>query len=109
MIPSLDRRDFLRGSLAAGLGLAAGAALAADDKVKGFKISLAEWSLHKALFAKKLDHLDFPKTAKEFGIDAVEYVNQFFKDKAKDTSYLSELKKRAEDLGVKNVLIMCDG
>ncbi|MDI1290395.1 MAG: twin-arginine translocation signal domain-containing protein, partial [bacterium] len=25
-----------------------------------FKISLAEWSLHRALFAKELDHLDFP-------------------------------------------------
>lgn len=75
-----------------------------------FKISLAEWSLHKALFAKEFDNLEFPAKAKnEFGIGAVEYVNQFFMDKAKDTAYLTELKKRADDLGVTNVLIMCDG
>ena len=75
-----------------------------------FKISLAEWSLHKMLFEKKLDNLDFPAKAKnDFGIDAVEYVNAFFKDKAKDNAYLTELKKRTGDLGVTNVLIMIDG
>ncbi|MEO7992361.1 MAG: TIM barrel protein [Chryseolinea sp.] len=74
-----------------------------------FKISLAEWSLHKSLFDKKLDNLDFPARAKnDFGISAVEYVNQFFMDKAKDQAYLTELKKRCDDLGVRSVLIMCD-
>jgi sugar phosphate isomerase/epimerase len=75
-----------------------------------FKISLAEWSLNKELFGGKMTNMDFPARAKnEFGISAVEYVNQFFKDKAKDQTYLSELKKRCEDLGVTSVLIMCDG
>jgi len=75
-----------------------------------FKISLAQWSLNKALFAKEFENLEFPAKAKnEFGISAVEYVNQFFMDKAKDTAYLTELKKRADDVGVTNVLIMCDG
>ena len=74
-----------------------------------FPISLAEWSLHRTLFAGKLDHLDFARTAKEdYGISAVEYVNQFFKDKAKDQKYLAEMKKRTSDLGVRNVLIMID-
>jgi sugar phosphate isomerase/epimerase len=54
--------------------------------------------------------LDFAKTAKEsFGIDAVEYVNQFFRDKAKDEKYLAEMKKRCDDLGVRSLLIMIDG
>ncbi|TWF38929.1 sugar phosphate isomerase/epimerase [Chitinophaga polysaccharea] len=75
-----------------------------------FKISLAEWSFHKALFAGKMNHLDFASRAKnEFGIQGIEYVNQFFKDKAKDQAYLTEMKKRADDLGVRSVLIMCDG
>lgn len=75
-----------------------------------FKISLAQWSLHKALFAKEFDNLDFPAKARnEFGISAVEYVNQFFKDKAKDEKYLAELKKRCKDNGVTSVLIMVDG
>src|SRR3546814_3753646 len=75
-----------------------------------FDISLAEWSLHKTLFDGKLDNLDFPKTAAEtFDIHAVEYVNQFFKDKAKDQAYLADLNQRAKDYGVTNVLIMIDG
>ncbi|HYG17812.1 MAG TPA: sugar phosphate isomerase/epimerase family protein [Ohtaekwangia sp.] len=75
-----------------------------------FKISLAEWSLNKTLFAGKLSNLDFPAKAKnDFGITAVEYVNQFFKDKAQDQAYLTDLKKRCDDLGVTSVLIMIDG
>ncbi len=75
-----------------------------------FKISLAEWSLHRTLFSGKLKNLDFPAKAKnDFGIHAVEYVNQFFKDKARDEAYLKELKTRTSDLGVTNVLIMIDG
>ena len=75
-----------------------------------YKISLAQWSLHRTLQSKKLDHLDFPKKAVEsFGIYAVEYVNQFFKDKATDAAYLAEMNKRAADLGVRQLLIMVDG
>jgi sugar phosphate isomerase/epimerase len=74
-----------------------------------FKISLAEWSIHNTLYANKLTNLDFPAKAKnDFGISAVEYVNQFFMDKAKDQSYLKELKKRCDDNGVTSVLIMID-
>ncbi|MBD0332321.1 MAG: sugar phosphate isomerase/epimerase, partial [Chitinophagaceae bacterium] len=75
-----------------------------------FEISLAEWSFHKALFGKKMTNLDFPVVAKQqYGISVVEYVNQFFKEKAKDTAYLNELLKRCKDNGVRNHLIMCDG
>lgn len=79
-----------------------------------FGISLAQWSLHRRLRGRpagggpKLDNLDFAREARSFGIDAVEYVNQFFKDKAEDTKYLSEMKKRAEEHGVTSLLIMCD-
>ncbi|MCW3463801.1 sugar phosphate isomerase/epimerase family protein [Chitinophaga nivalis] len=82
----------------------------ADARELFFKISLAEWSFHKALFAGKMDHLDFAIRAKnDFGISGVEYVNQFFKDKAKDQAYLAEMKKRCADNDVHSVLIMCDG
>ena len=56
-----------------------------------------------------MDHLDFAMLTKKAGIDAVEYVNQFFKDKAKDMAYLKEMKTRADGEGVRSVLIMCDG
>ena len=108
-----NRRGFLQTSLALGAISAAPGLLVAEDKAGGkepFKISLAQWSLHKTIFGKKLDNLDFAKTAKEdFGIDAIEYVNQFWKDKATDSKYVAELKQRAEDHGVKTLLIMCDG
>lgn len=78
-----------------------------SDKAR-FKISLAQWSFHKALQSKKLDHLDFPRKATELGIYAVEYVNQFFKDKATDSAYLAQMNKRTGDLGVRQVLIMVD-
>ena len=75
-----------------------------------FQISLAEWSLHRALRADALDHLDFPAVARaDYGLDAVEYVNTFFKDKASDSAYLRDLRARADDHGVCCLLIMCDG
>jgi sugar phosphate isomerase/epimerase len=107
-LPSIDRRTFLTAAAA----VVASPAWAVDRPAPTplFDISLAQWSLHRTLFAGKLDNLDFPRAAKQqFGIAAVEYVNRFFKDKAKDAAYLADLAKRAADEGVTNVLIMCDG
>ncbi|WP_448519136.1 sugar phosphate isomerase/epimerase family protein [Rhodoflexus sp.] len=85
------------------------AAAANTSKQPFFQISLAQWSLHKMIFAKELDPLDFPLKAKnDFGINAVEYVSAFYKDKAKDTAYLTELKKRCDDNGISSQLIMVD-
>lgn len=113
---AVTRRGFLAASSAVASGLVAGRlASAAETAVAAeaalpFRISLAEWSLHSTIFAGKLDNLDFPRAAKQqFGIAAVEYVNQFFKDKAKDTEYLADLAGRAAGEGVENLLIMCDG
>lgn len=111
---TVTRRDILTVGAAAGLGLVGiDSPGRSAEPAKDFRISLAEWSLHRALFGQsgtKIDNLDFPVLARqEYGIDAVEYVNQFFKDKARDQKYLSELKKRCDDNGVRSVLIMCDG
>ncbi|MBN1559274.1 TIM barrel protein [candidate division KSB1 bacterium] len=73
-----------------------------------FKISLSEWSLHRSLLAREIDHLDLPRLAKELGINAVEYGNHFFMDKAQDKGYLRNLKERCEDFSVKSLLIRCD-
>jgi L-ribulose-5-phosphate 3-epimerase len=116
---TISRRLFLESTVAGGalLSLATPSALALDEsgkpaagKIGDFKISLAEWSLHRALRAHKIDNLDFPKLAREdYGIEGVEFVNQFFQDKAHDSEYLKDLKKRANDSGVTCVLIMIDG
>lgn len=114
------RRTFMKSAALAAVGVSAGSALQAKEKQSGlnmaplakeddlfFSISLAQWSLNKALFGGELDNLDFPAyTKKTFDIHAVEYVNQFFKSAEK--SYITELLKRTEDIDVKNVLIMVD-
>jgi sugar phosphate isomerase/epimerase len=129
MNPETNRRSFLRSLGLITFGASTGVALlnACDGKKETsgstetaetktasgglfFKISLAQWSLNKMIFGGQLTNLDFPLKAKnDFGISAVEYVNQFFKDKANDQAYLSELKKRCDDNGITSVLIMCDG
>ena len=109
----MNRRQFLQVSGVAAAGIAATSLTGCatlDTREPWFEISLAEWSLHKALRAGKLANLDFPKVARrDFDIQAVEYVNQFFKDKARDEAYLRELKAICDGEGVRSVLIMCDG
>ena len=97
-----------------------------------FDISLGQWSLHKSFFGNALKNgfgqfvqalhndpesllqgvlnpLDFPTIAKnDYGINAVEYVNTFYYNKARDSAYLKELKDRCDSAGVQSVLIMCD-
>lgn len=113
--PAVSRRDFLKTSAALGAAGLSPRIAPADSKLETpFKISLAQWSLHRAFFGQKgvtkLDPLQFAAIAKkEYGIHAVEYVNQFYKDKKKDDAYLKDLKKVADDNGVTSVLIMCDG
>jgi sugar phosphate isomerase/epimerase len=108
----MNRRDFIK-QVSVGVGSAVlvnkSVLALAQEAEPLYKISLAEWSLHKAIFAKEIDHLDFAKVAKnEFGIEAVEYVNQFFFEKGKDQEYLKEMKTRADGEGVRSLLIMCD-
>jgi sugar phosphate isomerase/epimerase len=76
-----------------------------------FKISLAEWSLHRALWdGKTITNLDFPRIAKKtYNLDAVEYVSTFFKGKGEDQAYLTALKDSCTKYGVKSLIIMVDG
>lgn len=108
----MNRREFLKQSLALTGGISlvgmTGTRLFAQTEPV-FKISLAQWSLHKTIFAGELDHLDFAKVTKnDYGIDAVEYVNQMFKDKAKDMAYLREMNTIADGEGITQLLIMID-
>ena len=116
MLRPIDRRSFLKSSAAGALALAAAplARSAESEKFPLFKISLAQWSLHRAFFSKDkknaLDPLKFAEIAKkDYDIDAVEYVNQFYASKKKDEAYLKDVKKVADDNAVTSVLIMCDG
>lgn len=99
------RRDFFALSLAPGLALMARQARAGYP---GMKISLAEWSLHRAIQARLMTNLDFPRVAREqFGIAGLEFVNQLWE--APTDRYVGQLSKNMADTGTEGVLIMCDG
>lgn len=103
------RRQFLQTSAAAAATALLPTGLrAAQGTAPLYKISLAEWSINQPLRKGTLQHLDFAKIARSVGIDAIEYVNQFFMDKATDAAYLAEMNTRAKGEGVTQVLIMCD-
>jgi L-ribulose-5-phosphate 3-epimerase len=111
MDSQVNRRTFLKATVGA-VAAAPVAGLWADSLAQAplFRISLAQWSLHRTLGRKEIDHLDFARVAKrDFGIEAIEYVNSFFKDKARDAAYLAEMNTRAAGEGVTQWLIMCDG
>ncbi len=112
----MQRRHFLHTSLAALSSSALADHHAKKEKTTQakandlFDISLAQWSNHRALRGGKFTNLEWPEhTQKTYDIHGLEYVSQFFRDKAKDMTYLSELKKRVADLGMTNLLIMIDG
>ena len=117
----MDRRKFVKqsGQLA---GLFSLAGLSSFNKESWmqpqtvrtiYPVSLAQWSLNKAIREKKLSNLDFARKSRELGFDAIEYVNQLYQiDQANQLasikSLVAELKKRSSDQGVKNVQIMVD-
>ncbi|MBC2604923.1 sugar phosphate isomerase/epimerase family protein [Pelagicoccus albus] len=110
------RRHFLKGALSlAAASLIARPSLAADVPEKKspmdgkwFDISLAQWSLNKAFWNGEKDQMRFAQIAKnEFGVKAVEYVNQFYM-KDFSSSVVDELVRVSNGEGVRNVLIMCD-
>ncbi len=73
------------------------------------KLSLAQWSLNQAFFAKRLDVNDFADIAiNDYGINAIEYVNQFYKELGEDEKFWISMKERADKAEVKNLLIMVD-
>ena len=134
MTDNIHRRTFLKSLALAGPTLAMkGSLKLPHSPALRLKISLAEWSLHRSIFGAglnrnqwgaweqalkndprsilqgKLDHLDFARTARQlYGLGAVEYVNVFFYDRARDKKYLQEMKLRADGEGVQSLLIMCD-
>ncbi len=97
------RRRFLGAAAAATSSLAYGAARPTKDD-----ISLAAWSINRSFFrAHRWKNLDLPRICREeFGIGGIEFVNQFFENPT--LNYLKQLKRNADDYGVRCVLIMCD-
>ncbi len=131
----MKRRNFIQNGSRAGLALTLMGAYACKQNKKTepeeaameapevkatvpfFKLSLAQWSIHKTLFEGKMDPYDFAKKAKEWGFSGLEYVNQFYVKELKEKKYSPEAMKafvdrcnaEAKKYDVQNVLIMIDG
>ncbi len=128
----MHRRDLIRAGAAALAAGAIGPVRLAGLQAMPFRISLAQWSLHKTFYGASLqipweerrelfrtdpDRVlqgkwhpkDFPRIAREeFGLDGVEYVNTFMYGHATDSTYLDALARQADSEGVTSVLIMVD-
>jgi sugar phosphate isomerase/epimerase len=105
------RRRFAATTLAAVAPLTARVALgqATLKEPVAPRISLAQWSLHRAFFERRRDPLEFAAiTRNDFGLAAVEYVNTFYFERAHDSALFADLARRAADEGVTSLLIMCD-
>lgn len=85
--------------------MAAPAAMAMQAEKK-FKISLAQWSVHLAIQSGKLNNLQFPKLARDFGIEGLEFVNGLWA--APTAGYLARLKRNMQQTQTKCVLMMVD-
>lgn len=109
------RRDFMKKTALGVAGAGLFPLACASERTSAvaeplFRISLAEWSLHRALRAGEMTNLEFPVISREaFGIDAVEYVNSFMREESGDPRYVAELKDICDGEGITSVLIMCDG
>ena len=112
----MKRRDFSKLTIASAfIGLTPLEILSATSNNKDqLKISLAQWSLNKAIKSGELSPLDFAKKARSFDLDAIEYVSGLYTNHTDILKKISmqklskELLKRSDDYGIDNVLIMID-
>ncbi len=107
MLFTMNRRTFFKTAAAPAVAALPSVASAQGGAAK-FRISLAEWSIHRAIGSRMVTNLDFPRIAREqFGIEGLEFVNGLWE--APTADYVAELKKNMNAHGSKGVLIMCDG
>ncbi len=111
---SSTRREFLQrlALLGPGLALLPRRAKAATPLPPGIQLSLGQWVFHRAFRGdagvEPRDALEFPLMAGELGFTAVDYSGQLWAPRAGDPKFQAELRRRAADAGVQNVLILVD-
>lgn len=106
----MKRRNFLKNVVVGAAALSHPTLVTYGNKpLNDLKLSLAQWSLHRQFNNGTLDPVDFAEiTMDTYGINAVEYVNQFYDDSGEDEKFWTGMKKRADNAGVKSLLIMVD-
>lgn len=130
----MKRRNFIRKTSAAGIGVSILGTYACKETKKEndqakeemdeadlaapfFKLSLAQWSIHKMIREGGVDPYTFAEKAKKWGFTGLEYVSQLYNPELSDAGYSEEAmaafvdksNAEAKKHGMKNVLIMIDG
>ena len=112
----MKRKEFIKLASTGALGVSSLGYLSCEtQKELFFKLSLAQWSLNKAIRGGEMDPYLFAEKSSELGFTGLEYVNQLYDDvmKSKDKSsaikeFILKNNQLAGDNGVENVLIMID-
>ena len=82
-----------------------------------FKLSLAQWSIHKMINEGGLDPYAFAEKAHDWGFEGLEYVSQLYNKELQPTNYgpeamanfVAKSLAESEKYGMQNLLIMIDG
>ena len=112
----MKRKEFIKLASTGALGISSLGYLSCDSQKEiFFKLSLAQWSLHKAIRGGEMSPYLFAEKSKDLGFTGLEYVNQLYDDVMKSEDKSSSIKnfilknnQLASDNGMDNVLIMID-
>ncbi|GAB5525816.1 MAG: sugar phosphate isomerase/epimerase [Roseivirga sp.] len=103
-----SRRLFLKQSVLSGVAMTLPLSVFSTEHALP-KISLAQWSMNRAIKDGSIKAEDFAAiTKRDYGIEAIEFVNGFYADHKSDMAYWADMLRRSENEGVKNLLIMVD-
>jgi sugar phosphate isomerase/epimerase len=112
----MKRKEFIKLVASGAIGVSSFSYLACEkEKELFFKLSLAQWSFHRAIQSGIMSPYTFAQNAKNLGFDGIEYVNALYDDVMKVDNKGDALKtfvkknnELAMDNGIENVLIMID-
>ena len=114
----MKRKEFIKLASTSALGISSlGHMSLQKPKELFFKLSLAQWSLHKNIKYGDMDPYEFAQVAKSFNFTGIEYVTALYDNimKVRDgdmskaiTFWARKNKKLAEINDINNVLIMID-
>ena len=78
------------------------------DESAWLKLAVQQYSFNRQLRSGELAMIDYPRTVvKGTGIKALEYYNGHMEEKARDTGFFEEVRKRCDDLGAVNTMMLC--
>ena len=121
----MNRETFLKQLCYAGVGISSLSMISCKNKptekmvaetpAMFFKLSLAQWSLHRSIREDGLNPYEFAKLAKGWGFEGLEYVSRFYADLFDPNKiekgmqeFITKSNLEAQKHGMENLLIMID-